>query len=64
MEYMGELLAGWTNGRITIKSFPGRQLGEEKDTIERATELKDNSRLGCQTKVSGDVTVTIINLDE
>lgn len=35
VEYMGELLAGWTNGRLSIKMFPGRQLGEEKDTIEQ-----------------------------
>ena len=35
VEYMGELLAGWTNGRLGIKMFPGRQLGEEKDTIEQ-----------------------------
>ena len=33
--YMGELLDGWTNGRITIEVFPGRQLGEERDTIEQ-----------------------------
>ncbi|WP_420346726.1 TRAP transporter substrate-binding protein [Pelagibius sp.] len=35
VEYMGELLSGWTNGRLSIKMFPGRQLGEEKDTIEQ-----------------------------
>ncbi len=33
--YMGELLDGWTNGRITIEVYPGRQLGEERDTIEQ-----------------------------
>ena len=35
VEYMGELLSGWTNGRITVEVFPGRQLGEESDTIEQ-----------------------------
>ncbi len=35
VEYMGELLDGWTNGRITVEVFPGRQLGEERDTIEQ-----------------------------
>ena len=33
--YMGELLSGWTNGRLSIEVFPGRQLGEERDTIEQ-----------------------------
>lgn len=32
---MGDLLNEWTKGRITIQIFPGRQLGEEKDTIEQ-----------------------------
>lgn len=35
VKYMGELLSDWTNGRLSIKVFPGRQLGEEKDTIEQ-----------------------------
>ena len=35
VEYMGELLSAWTNGRLSIKVYPGRQLGEEKDTIEQ-----------------------------
>ncbi len=35
VKYMGQLLDQWTNGRITIQMFPGRQLGEEKDTIEQ-----------------------------
>ena len=35
VKYMGQLLSGWTNGRLSIKVFPGRQLGEEKDTIEQ-----------------------------
>ena len=33
--YMGELLSSWTNGRMGIQMFPGRQLGEERDTIEQ-----------------------------
>ena len=35
VEHMGELLSNWTNGRIQVKMFAGRQLGEEKDTIEQ-----------------------------
>ncbi|WP_029915867.1 TRAP transporter substrate-binding protein [Pelobacter seleniigenes] len=33
--YMGKLLDQWTDGRIKIKVFSGRQLGEEKATIEQ-----------------------------
>ena len=35
VEHVGELLSDWTNGRIQVKMFAGRQLGEEKDTIEQ-----------------------------
>ena len=35
VKHMGQLLSEWTNGRIEVKMFPGRQLGEEKDTIEQ-----------------------------
>lgn len=35
VKHMGMLLSDWTNGRLTIQMFPGRQLGEEKDTIEQ-----------------------------
>ena len=35
VEYMGQLLSDWTSGRITVEVFPGRQLGEESDTIEQ-----------------------------
>ncbi len=35
VEAMGKLLDEWTKGRITVKVYPGRQLGEEKDTIEQ-----------------------------
>ena len=33
VRYMGELLKKWTNGRITIKVFPGGKLGSEKDML-------------------------------
>ncbi len=35
VKHMGQLLSEWTSGRIEVKMFPGRQLGEEKDTIEQ-----------------------------
>lgn len=35
VKYMGQLLSEWTNGRLSVKVYPGRQLGEEKDTIEQ-----------------------------
>ena len=35
VEHVGNLLSDWTNGRIQVKMFAGRQLGEEKDTIEQ-----------------------------
>lgn len=35
VKYMGDLLSQWTNGRLKIQMFAGRQLGEEKDTIEQ-----------------------------
>ena len=35
VEHVGELLSDWTNGRIQVQMFAGRQLGEEKDTIEQ-----------------------------
>ncbi len=37
VKYMGKLLSDWTNGRLAIKVYAGRQLGEEKDTIEQTT---------------------------
>jgi TRAP-type C4-dicarboxylate transport system substrate-binding protein len=33
--HMGNLLQQWTDGRLKVKVFPGRQLGEEKATIEQ-----------------------------
>ncbi len=35
VKYMSDLLSQWTNGRLGIQMFAGRQLGEEKDTIEQ-----------------------------
>ncbi len=35
VKYMGDLLSKWTNGRLGIQMYAGRQLGEEKDTIEQ-----------------------------
>jgi len=35
VDYMGKLLEKWTDGRLKIKIYPGRQLGEEKATIEQ-----------------------------
>jgi 2Fe-2S ferredoxin len=37
---------------------------EEQDRIESADGVAERSRLGCQAKVRGDVTVEIQNLDE
>ncbi len=36
IEYMGELLEKWTNGRITINIFHSMQLGGEKEALEQA----------------------------
>lgn len=33
--HMSDLLEKWTDGKMKIKIFPGRQLGEEKATIEQ-----------------------------
>ena len=27
VKYMGQLLSQWTNGRLSVKVYPGRQLG-------------------------------------
>lgn len=37
---------------------------EELDRLESLTDGKANSRLGCQARVLGDVTVEIVNLDD
>lgn len=37
--------------------------GEEEERLERADQLALNSRLGCQSRVHGDVTVEIVNVD-
>lgn len=35
VDHMGNLLSDWTGGRLSVQTFPGRQLGEEKDTIQQ-----------------------------
>lgn len=37
---------------------------EELDRLEQVAGIKSGSRLGCQAKVHGDVTVEIVNIDE
>jgi 2Fe-2S ferredoxin len=37
---------------------------EEAERLERATDIKLNSRLGCQARVMGDLVVEIVNLDD
>src|SRR3954470_9843801 len=37
--------------------------GDELDRLERVSDLKPESRLGCQTKIQGDIVVEIVNLD-
>jgi len=36
---------------------------EEADRLERTGNVQTGSRLGCQAKVKGDVTVEIVNVD-
>jgi tripartite ATP-independent transporter DctP family solute receptor len=36
MEYMGELLSEWTDGRITVTVYGNMQLGGEKEYLEQA----------------------------
>ncbi len=35
IQYMGDLLSSWTNGRITVNLFPSMQLGGEKEALEQ-----------------------------
>lgn len=35
VRYMGELLEQSSDGRMSIRVYPGRQLGEERDTLEQ-----------------------------
>ncbi len=56
-----------TTCHVVVKS--GNQLlsemeEDEIERIERATSNQENSRLGCQAKVKGDVVVEIVNVDE
>jgi ferredoxin len=37
---------------------------EEEERVEAVDRLALSSRLGCQSKVKGNVTVEIMNLDE
>ena len=37
---------------------------DEEERLERATGLTLHSRLGCQAKISGDVTVEVVNPEE
>ncbi len=37
---------------------------DEEERLDRASELTLHSRLGCQAKVHGDVTVEIVNVEE
>lgn len=37
---------------------------EEEERLDRATNITLHSRLGCQAKISGDVTVEIVNIGE
>ncbi len=56
-----------TTCHVFVKSDPS-QLSkmdeDELDRLESVGKLTENARLGCQTKVMGDVTVEIVNLDE
>lgn len=36
---------------------------EEEERLDRAVGIKLESRLGCQAKVSGDVSVEIVNIE-
>lgn len=36
---------------------------DEEDRLGTADRLTDQSRLGCQSRISGDLTVEIMNLD-
>lgn len=35
VKYMGELLSAASGGELSIRVYPGRQLGEERDTLEQ-----------------------------
>src|SRR6201997_826684 len=37
---------------------------DELDRLERVAGMRNDSRLACQSRVHGDVTVEIVNLDE
>lgn len=55
-----------TTCHIKVKSGMENLSSPEDEEIERLENLDDRvqeSRLGCQAKVNGDVTVEIVNLD-
>ena len=56
-----------TTCHVRVVDSPTAALSEmeeaESERIEFATEVKLNSRLGCQAKIHGDVTVEIVNLE-
>lgn len=37
---------------------------EEQERLERLGDIDQNSRLGCQSKVIGDVVVEVVNIDD
>lgn len=56
-----------TTCHILVKSGEKELSDMEEDELDRIDLVNDraeNSRLGCQAKVYGDVTVEIMNLDE
>ena len=51
--------------QVKTPSAPLSEIEEDElDRLELVAEMRDGSRLGCQAKVQGDVTVEIVNLDE
>ncbi len=55
-----------TTCHVKVKSgLPGLSVieDEEQERLERADGMTSESRLGCQARVHGDVTVEIVNQD-
>lgn len=47
------------------KEFLSEQQSDELDRLEMASDISQESRLGCQSRLlGGDVTVEIMNLDQ
>ena len=56
-----------TTCHVLVKADPQNLSEIEEDELERVERAADSqlgSRLGCQAKVMGDVTVEIVNLDD